>query len=117
MNIVWKLPCASQEFLESPLASLNGGNLSISYDFEQRNGKYAKSSFSFHDVEFFKFTLYETCKPEQVDAYDKLVEIENSALLADHQSSKIEKDLGLKHYRIFFDEIGCYDVVAKGLVV
>lgn len=117
MKIVWKLPCASQEFMESPTANLAAGDLSISYDFEQEDGEYGKSAINFNGVESFNFTLFETCKPEQVDAYDKLLEIEDSALLAEHQSRKIEQEEDLRHYRIFFDEIGCYDVLAKGLSV
>jgi hypothetical protein len=98
--------------MESPAASLRGGRLSITYDFEQEDGSYALDSFRFEGVEAFRFTLYETCEPEQVEAYDMLIDVEGSSWLRDHRAKKIEDNPDLKHYRVFFDEIGCYDIIA-----
>lgn len=110
---VWKLPCKSQEFMKPPALVQEGSNLTLPFDYETDDGSYADSSISFHGVEAFSFTSYESCSANQVRAHDKVVTVDNSTWLAELRANNISDEGVTQHYRIFFDDTGCYDVIAK----
>jgi hypothetical protein len=111
-SVVWELPCKSQEFMKLPGLVQDGDKLTLPFDYETDDG-YAESSISFLGVEAFSFTFYECCSPDQVGAYDKVITVDNSAWLAELRARKVSDEGVTQHYRIFFDEAGCYDVIAK----
>jgi hypothetical protein len=110
---VWQLPCMSQEFDQGPKIRQEAGDeLIISYDFEQETGTYGWEEMTFIGVAAFSFTAAPYCSEEQVGAYDKLQELGESEWIARLSNSPP----ALRHYRIYFDDIGCYEVLARAFV-
>jgi hypothetical protein len=113
ITTVWEMPHPSREFVHGP--QIRHGRLDklvIAYDFEQRRGGYAWEELAFSKVLAFSFTDHRYCSVGQIDAYDRLQEIVGSEWTARLR----EPPEGIKHYRIYFDEIGCYEVLATGFV-
>jgi hypothetical protein len=107
---IWKLPAPSQEFNDGPQVLISPGRVTLRWDAETDTGAYEWSSASFVGVEHVEFTADSSCIPEQIDAYDRLVKIEPSetVLRLGGASAKF-----VQHFRIYFDGIGCLDVVAE----
>jgi hypothetical protein len=113
MTLVWKMPHMSQEFAEGPkIRQERLDQLVISYDYEQEDGSYAWEEMSFTGVVAFKFTLVGHCSLDQIDAFDELHEVTESEWAA----TTVRATPGLRHYRIYFDDIGCYEVLATTFV-
>lgn len=113
LSEIWKLPCMSQEFESGPVLELQRGTLVLRYDFETVTGDYKWEAATFRSVMAVLFTDHESCSEEQVAAYDRLVEVGCSSWLKGLQSARIYPASGIRHLRIYFDELGCYDVAAS----
>jgi hypothetical protein len=109
-ELIWTLPVRSQEFEQGPQVLISSGRVTLRWDAETETGDYAWSSASFVGVEDVEFTSFGSCTPEQAQAYDRLVKVEPSDKLAALRGSASKF---LQHFRIFFDEIGCLDVIAE----
>lgn len=110
---VWKMPSPSQEFDQGPrLRQDPGDQLAIAYDFEGEDGTYAWEEILFTGVVAFRFTSARHSSVEQVEAYDQLVRVSGSSWV----DGVGDPPPGLAHYRIFFDDIGAYEVLATGFV-
>ena len=109
-DTIWRLPNPSQEFNESPRILISGGSVILRWEYEQDNGSYAWSSADFVGVEDVQFTSHSSCSAEQVEAYDRLVKVDPSDRLATLRGSSSRV---LQHFRIYFDEVGCLDVIAE----
>lgn len=110
---IWELPCMSQEFDQGPVLRQGHGDLYIAYDFEKESGEYAWEEIAFLGVGAFKFTADAHCSPDQVGAYDKLQLLEGSPW---KESLGGEATVTLDHYRIYFDEVGCFEILASAFV-
>jgi len=110
-EVVWSLPVPSQEFQQGPHILISAGKVTLGWDFESESGDYEWSSAEFTGVEAAKFTAHSSCTPDQVRAYDRLVKVEPSDMLASLRGAGPKF---LQHLRIYFDEVGCLDVVAEG---
>lgn len=110
---VWSLPAPSQEFEQGPQILVRPGKVTLRWDVEGESGEYTWSSGEFVGVEAVVFTAHESCTSEQVRAYDRLVMVEPSELLS---GLKGARGKFLHHYRIYFDEAGCLEVVAEEFV-
>lgn len=110
---VWKLPCMSQEFDQGPRIRQEAGDqLVIAYDFEQESGTYGWEELIFTGVVAFSFTAARHCSEEQISAYDKLQDLAESNWIA----GTVDTPPGLRHYRIYFDDVGCYEILATAFV-
>lgn len=109
---VWELPCRSQEFREGPLVSQGPATLTLAYDFETETGDYAWEQAQFSGVAAFTFTAAVYCNEEQIGAYDRLEVVAASHWAADLRA----EGSALRHYRIYFDDVGCYEVLASAFV-
>ena len=110
---VWQLPCKSQEFDQGPMLRQDPGDqVAIAYDFEQQSGEYGWEEMLFTGVISLRFTSSRYCSEEQVGAYDKVEVVDGSAWSA----AVLEAPLDLQHYRIYFDDVGCYEILATGFV-
>jgi hypothetical protein len=112
-EVVWSLPALSQEFMHGPHVLVSPGKVTLRWDFETESGAYEWSSAEFTGVEAVTFTAESSCTPDQVHAYDRLVRVEPSDMLASLRGTASKF---LQHFRIYFDEIGCLDVVAEEFV-
>ena len=109
---LWALPVLSQEFRDGPVVESVRGSLRLRYDYETESGAYKWEEVTFAGVEAFAFTSHESCTEDQVDAYDVLVEVVDSAWIRQLQAARVAPTPRLRHMRIYFDEIGCYEVAA-----
>ncbi len=107
---VWRLPVRSQEMDDAPEAKLKYEALTLSYSVE---GK--RAEIRFEGVVAFCFTQFRACTKEHVVAYDKLVAIGESDWLKQVRNEGRGSLEGAHHYRIFFDEVGAYDVIARSV--
>lgn len=107
---LWKSPIASQEIVEGPEVLLRPGKLAIRFGAE--DGVWHELSFS--DVLKFTFTEFGACTSEHVNAYDKLLDLGSDSAFAREALDCARRDVsGLRHFRVFFDDVGAYDVVAR----
>jgi hypothetical protein len=107
---VWSLPAPSQEFMQGPHILFSPGKVTLRWDFESESGDYEWASAEFTGVEAATFTAYSSCTPDQVRAYDRLLKVEPSDMLAGLSGAGPKY---LQHFRIYFDEAGCLDVAAE----
>src|SRR6185503_8107808 len=113
-HTVWRLPCKSQECNEGPRLETSFDTAKLLFDYETDSGEYAWDSIELAGVRGLSFTAAQSCLPEQIDAYDKLVEINPSEWIDSLQNrSPGGYAPKLYHYRIFFDEVGCYEFAAE----
>jgi len=110
---VWALPFKSQEFAKGPELVQQRGKVELRLDHETEGGGYEWTAIRFQELHAISFTAWRSCTRDQVRAYDRLVEVDPSGWVA----SLASLPKGVKHYRVFFDEWGCYDVIAQGFAV
>jgi len=114
-NEVWVLPCKSQEFNLGPKVYLTATTAIIEYDYETSSGDYAWSKIKFLGLQGVLFTYYDVCKTKHIEAYDKIVVVTPSDWLHQLESCRAFNNTSAKHYRIFFDEVGCYEFIAGSI--
>lgn len=107
---VWLMPFKSQEFERGPELIQRRGDASLRLDYETESGLYEWMVVYFTGVQAIRFTAWRYCSPDQIHAYDRLQEVNASEWM------RATPDLpgGIKHFRIFFDEVGCYELLAAG---
>ncbi len=113
---VWRLAHPSQECELGPEATLTEATLTVRYDFENASGTYEWTSFQFQGVSAFEFLREELCRPDQFKALDKLLEVGDSPWLRELRESRVPSAGDARHYRIYFDEYGCYEVLASAFL-
>ena len=110
---VWVLPFMSQEFNEGPQLHQGPVEVRLRLDHETETGDYVWTGISFRGVQALTFTGHASCSRDQIRAYDRLVRVKRSEWLRSLSGGEPE----LEHYRIYFDEFGCYDIAASGFEV
>jgi hypothetical protein len=98
----------AQNFLKAPRVSRNSTSLSIVYDYEMDSGAYGEKNISFEDVKDYRQVVESSVTPDMMKAYNSIGEVADSSWL-DHEM----KSQGYKHYIIYFDEYGAYEILAK----
>ena len=111
-EVVWPLPFKSQELMEGPELVHRSGEVVLRLDHEEPSGTYAWSSIIFRGAHALRFTAHASCTREQVQAYDRLVVVPRSAWLLELRGAPE----GATHYRIYLDDVGCYEIVATSFV-
>jgi len=109
---VWRLPHSSQECEQGPEARLTERTLTIRYDFESDAGAYEWASFQFEEVVALEFLREELCGPDQFSALDKLLEVLESPWLRKVRADRRLDSDPVHHYRIYFDDYGCYEILS-----
>ncbi len=96
-------------------------------DFGQSNGsayltvhvaEHGNLTMQFSKVRFYRFTALTNCTAEMTQAYFRLVEIDHKKELrafVDQASGRNVPYSILRHYRIFLDETGCYDIFCESV--
>jgi hypothetical protein len=78
--------------------------------FYRLDGK--EREIQFLRVVALRITEVDACTPEHTSARHKLVVLEESEWLREFQGRAREDIESTRHYRIFLDDVGCYDVLA-----
>lgn len=109
---VWKWDHPSQEFDGAPRMLYIGSLLVLQYNYEEEDGTYVDREASFEGAVAYRFTASNHSTIEHLKAYDQLVEIPSSPWLSELGSAPDE----LHHYRVFFEDYGCYEVLASRFI-
>jgi len=110
---LWILPFKSQEFNQGPELHQRLAVAQLRLDHETESGEYVWSTVGFGGLHALVFTAHASCTRDQVRAYDRLVRVKDS----DWLRSLTGADPSLRHFRIYFDEFGCYDIAAASFEV
>ncbi|MCI0686336.1 MAG: hypothetical protein L0Y54_03725 [Sporichthyaceae bacterium] len=111
-KVVWKMPVSSEQFRDGPVVSHRRGRVTMSYDFQAPDGEYAWESLIFLGVAALEFTPNGALTKDQVASRDELVELDGSAW----RPGVRVIDTELRHFRIAFKALGCYDLLALDFV-
>lgn len=104
VNVLWTLPCPSQEFDQGPLVEHQFDRLVLRYDREGSTGEYIWEEIVFRGIEAYRFLTPPQCREEHLDAYDRLIEV---------AAFEWAPDAAGKHLRIYMDDVGCLDVLCS----
>lgn len=105
----WTIPYRSQEFIEGPRLKHVRDVVELCLDHERPSGGYEWSTIRFEGVVEFSFYDHELCTAEQIAAYDTIVELPGAK-----PSVRFLGEMApTRRFRIYFDEIGCYELVAR----
>ena len=112
---MWALPFSSADCRDGPVLSHRRDRVTLSYDFAGPTGEYIWESVLFLGVAALEFTPRSACNREQVSASNRLVEVDGSAWR--HSVKDVtENGRALRHLRIAFEPVGCYDLLALDFV-
>jgi hypothetical protein len=78
--------------------------------------EYGNKTIEFKKIRFHRFTALPNCTSRQVSAYFELKEVERSEELAEYikkDQSSAKAYSSLRHFIIFLDETGCFEVFAE----
>jgi hypothetical protein len=92
-----------------------GGRAELRCVYE-RNGSLYAGGFVFNKVRAYRFRADGHSTVWHVDAYNTLVEVESSSWvheLRQHETSESRDKWGLRHFMIFVDSFGAYEVAAE----
>lgn len=109
---IWRLPAPSQEFCDGPVVNEQPGRFELRYDFETDDGSYEWAAIVFDGLKASRFVEHSLCSPEQIKAYDTLVEVRNSDWRAELSRNDETAFDNATLYRIYFDEVGAFEVLA-----
>jgi len=109
-RVIWTSPVASQAIVDGPEAALTPGKAVIRFRAEDGD----EQQISFVDILKFVFTEMGSCSEQHLDAYDKLLDLGEDSQFAREAISAARHDAsGYRHFLIFFDDVGAYDVMAR----
>ena len=103
-----RVPVPAQELEEGPEVTLKEDRLKLTLLGEDR-----VAVVEFVGVKGFQFNSFAVCSADQMEAYGKVVEILRSTWIESVTRSSHEALGTIHHYRIFLDEVGCYDVLCS----
>jgi len=95
--------------------AFSGGLLSMRYRYS-RDGPMCKGGYLFRHVRAFRHKADAYCTKDELEtSYCRLVEILESGWVGELQDSNMydEELWPMHHYRFFFPDEGCYEVVAE----
>jgi hypothetical protein len=106
---------SSMECRDGPVLSHRRDRVTLSYDFPDPTGEYLWESVVFLGVAALGFTPRAACSRDQASASNRLIELEGSAWRNMVRGGAGRTAL-LRHLRITFELIGCYDLLALAFV-
>lgn len=121
-DVVWTLPLPSTTMVSSPsLQKLPRRELALSFALQEEEDSEPRSFvIAYSGVASFKWTYLNSCTEGMIHAaYDKLIDCGSTEWLKECQeiSSRVDSPKDLHHYRIFFDEGPCFEVVGESVAV
>jgi hypothetical protein len=108
---LYRVPVPSTEF--EPEAHMCGHTLRFHY---YRDGKLYRRGIRFKAMPATRTRAERCCTPWHLDAYDRLIEVENSKWVAEIRADTQEmwrNKWQMHHYMIALDSAGCFEVIAE----
>ncbi len=110
-----QLPFSTAECESGPVVEHRRGQMTLRYDAEGGHGA-VWTVLHFVMVLALRFTPDPACDSWMVEAYSKVCEAEDSMWLAALRSAAASRGIVLpasaRHFVIYFDHIGCWEVLA-----
>src|SRR5690242_19376662 len=110
-----ELPVPSTALKRDPSFWAPGGVAELRFEFE-RDGRPLRGGIRFERVRAFRQRAESHCTVWHVDAYDTLVEVNDSTWVQELQDAEPAQTWGkwvLRHYLIYLDSAGAFEVVAE----
>ena len=101
----------AQNFQASPGIWRNEAQLKMTIDYEVSSGGYSEKFIWFEDVQNFRHIRESEVTVDVIQAYNSICEVVDSNWL----EPKI-REQGIKHYIIYFDGFGSYEIIAKNFL-
>lgn len=98
----------AQDFLESPRITFEGNILTIVIDYETEDGIYSEKKIIFYGSVENRHISEENIKPEVIEASNYICLVLDSEWLREKNISH-----KFKHFIIYFEEYGFYEIIAK----
>jgi hypothetical protein len=118
---IWALPFPSSCLdIEPTILELPRRELELSFSLYDDDDQSCKFVVKYFGVEGFKWTYLTSCDIEMIQsAYDKLIDCGDTEWLISCQeiSTRMGKKEELHHFRIFFDDGPCLDVISVGVAI
>ena len=116
----FELSLPTSQTKTGPYIRYEGTSLKVEYDFERDDGGIEWTKVVFNSVVKFEYRQNICCRAEDLDAYNKVVRYEASEWQAEALelqerflgSSGLETRAPFVHWRMYFDDVGCLDVLA-----
>jgi hypothetical protein len=117
---VVRLPFSTAECDVGPITEHRPGLVTIRYDAEGEGGV-IWTTLSFTAALTMRFTPDLACSAWMVEAYSKVCEVEDSDWIRDLQLAAAnhswELRAGSRHFFVYFDHIGCWEILADEVAV
>jgi hypothetical protein len=114
------LPHSTAECDEGPIVTMKPGHVTIRYDVEGQN-EVVWTRLEFSGSVAARFTPDFACDERMVSAYSRVNEEEGSLWVVDLDSAAAANEQTLSasliHFTVFFDHVGCWEVVADSILV
>ena len=117
-RLIWAFPVPSTAFLEDvAFQKLRRRSCSLETTIEGAENGVKRFVLAFHGLEAFKCTYYKARSLAMADAYDRIIDCENSPWLEEIKT-QLARDLrsttqDLKHYMVNFDDGPCYEFICR----
>lgn len=115
--LLWELPWPSTSLWREPWIEMLNSHARIYLPYESSPGVFEWGLLDFPGAYDFHYVHSFAATEEQVDAYDSLLELRDSATAAavlKRVSRAARHITALHHYRLYLDDTGCFDIIATG---
>lgn len=115
---VSSLPYSTAECDEGPILEHRPGHVTLRYDANAANG-IIWTVIEFRGAIALRFTPDPACEPWMLAAYSRISEARDSTWIEDLRASAQRQSTAfpasLRHFLLYFDHVGCWEVVAGGV--
>ena len=102
----------AQNFLKAPRISIIETGLNLTYDFESTTGEYIERNIFFKNAKDYRHIKEKDVITDMIKVYNSIGIVKNSEWL--DEELKLQD---YKHYIIYFDEYGVYEILAKEFIM
>jgi len=116
-TLLWELPWPSSSLWREPWVEMQNSHARLYLPYESEPGSYEWGMLDFPGAYDFRYLHSFAVAVEQIDAYDRLLQLRNSASAAAvlKDVSRVARHItALHHYRLYLDDTGCFDIIATG---
>ena len=120
------LPLATNRTVSGPRSKVEGESVIIEYDHEEDDGSTSWASITFSQVLEIRYRQAVCAAADDILSPDEMVCLRDSTLLREIVArwqdavgwQELQQELGgaarFNHYKLYFDDAACLDVVAAG---
>lgn len=110
---LWGLPCRSHDIINGPELIVSTDSACIRFDSED----ILDGRIEFAGLVATRFTSVHACTTDLIASYDKMVAFCDSDWMRELRQTAWDHVGELQHFRIFFDDIGCFEFIAEDVQI